>query len=70
MKLENWWNEFDGGKLKYSERNLTHCHFVYHISHGTSLGRNPDLCGEMPATNRPSHVATCSVGVWESARRR
>jgi hypothetical protein len=25
-----WWNDIDRGKLKYLERNLSHCHFVHH----------------------------------------
>jgi len=28
----SWWNAMDGGKLKYWERNLSHCHFAYHKS--------------------------------------
>jgi hypothetical protein len=66
MKLEDWWNEFNGGNSKYSERNLIQCHFVYNTSRRTSLEWNPALCGERPATNRPSHAAACSMGVGDS----
>jgi hypothetical protein len=31
--MEHRWNEIDWGKPKYSERNLSQCHFVYHKSH-------------------------------------
>jgi hypothetical protein len=31
--MEHRWNEIDRGKPKYSEKNLSQCHFVYHKSH-------------------------------------
>ena len=31
--MEHRWNETDGGKSKYSEKNLFQCHFVHHKSH-------------------------------------
>jgi hypothetical protein len=30
--MEQWWNDTDRGKLKFSERTLFHFHFVYHKS--------------------------------------
>jgi hypothetical protein len=29
----NRWNEIDRGRPKYSEKNLSQCHFVRHKSH-------------------------------------
>jgi hypothetical protein len=31
--MEHRWNETERGKLKYSGKNLSQCHFVYHKSH-------------------------------------
>jgi hypothetical protein len=28
--MEHWWNDSDGGKLKYWDRNLSQCHFAHH----------------------------------------
>jgi hypothetical protein len=30
--MERWWLDTDKGKPKYSEENLSHCHFVHDIS--------------------------------------
>jgi len=27
MNVKNWWNDAGGGKLRYLEKNLLHCHF-------------------------------------------
>jgi hypothetical protein len=31
--MEHRWNEVDRGKLKYSGKNLSQCHFFHHKSH-------------------------------------
>jgi hypothetical protein len=31
--MEQQWNEIDRGTPKYSEKNLSQCHFVNHKSH-------------------------------------
>jgi hypothetical protein len=46
--MEHRWNEIDRDKPKYSEKNMSQCHFVHHIS-------NPGLHCKRPATNRLSH---------------
>jgi hypothetical protein len=52
MIMENWRNNTDRGKPKYSARNLSRCHFVHHI---TGLGPNPGLRGEWPSSNHLGH---------------
>ena len=32
MNMEHSFNDTDRGKLKYSEQNLTQCHFVHHTA--------------------------------------
>jgi hypothetical protein len=49
--MEHRWDENDGGKPKYSEKNLLQFHFVNHKSTWT----DPGLRGERPATNRLIH---------------
>jgi hypothetical protein len=41
--MEHRWNEIDGGKPKYSGKNLSQCYFVHHKSHMDWLGSNPGL---------------------------
>jgi hypothetical protein len=31
--MERWSNDTDRGKLRYWEKNLSHCHFVHHKAH-------------------------------------
>jgi hypothetical protein len=33
LVMEHRWNEIERGKPKYSEKNLSQCHFVHHKSH-------------------------------------
>jgi hypothetical protein len=33
MSVDHSWNDTDREKLKYTEKNLSECHFVYHKSH-------------------------------------
>jgi hypothetical protein len=35
LVMEHRWNEIDRGKPKYSEKNLSQCHFVHHIEPGS-----------------------------------
>jgi hypothetical protein len=41
MSLKHWWNGTDREELKYSERNLSQCHFVHHKSHVERFGLEP-----------------------------
>jgi hypothetical protein len=38
LVLEQWWNEIDRGRLKYSQENLSQRHCVHHKSHVGSPG--------------------------------
>jgi hypothetical protein len=39
--MEHRWNETDKGKPKYSEKNLSQCHFVHHKLHMDRPGIEP-----------------------------
>jgi hypothetical protein len=32
MNTKHWWYDIDGGKLKYSESNVSWCHFAHLVS--------------------------------------
>jgi hypothetical protein len=53
--MEHQWNEIDRGKPKYSEKNLSQCHFIHHNPTWTDPGSNLGLRDERPATYRLSH---------------
>ena len=38
MSMENWRNDTDRGKRKYSEKHLSQCHFAYKNFHRAGLG--------------------------------
>jgi hypothetical protein len=31
--VEHWWNDTERGKPKYTEKNLSQCHFIHHKFH-------------------------------------
>ena len=39
--MDHWWNEIDRGKPKYSEKNVSQCHFVRHKFHMDRSGIEP-----------------------------
>jgi hypothetical protein len=41
MNVEQWWNDTDRGKLKYSEKTLSECYFVHHKFHMDWPGTDP-----------------------------
>jgi len=44
--MGRWWNDIDRRKAKYSQKNLSHCLFVYQDCAWSELGSNPGVCGE------------------------
>jgi hypothetical protein len=33
MNIDQCWNDTDRGNLNYSEKNMSHCHFIHCKSH-------------------------------------
>jgi hypothetical protein len=50
-----FWNFTESGKPKYSEKNLSHCHFSTTYPTWNGLGLNLTLRSERMATNGLSH---------------
>jgi hypothetical protein len=48
MSMEQWRNDIDGGKSKYLEKNLSHCHFNKNLKRA-DLGSNTGLRSEKSA---------------------
>jgi hypothetical protein len=42
MSMEQWGDNTDRGKWKYSEKHLSQCHFVHNNSHRAGLGVEHD----------------------------
>jgi len=61
MNMEDWWNDAERRKLKYSEKNTSQCHSVRYKCHVDWPGWNTVLHGERLATNHLSH-GTALVG--------
>jgi hypothetical protein len=51
MNVEYWWNDTDREKPKYSEKNLSYCHFVSYKYDIPWPGIGPVLCSDRPAIN-------------------
>jgi len=67
MGMEHWWNGIGKGKLKYWERNLSHCHFVHHKSHmAVMTGSCP---APIKAQPRQLHGGTTEHNGWSPVRK-
>jgi len=72
MSMEQWWNDTDKGKLKYSGNPCPW--FTVSITNltWTDLGSNPGLRGEKPPTNilfkimlpHPTHIVAYRREIW------
>jgi hypothetical protein len=55
MSMEQWWNDTDRGKVKYSNKNLSQCQFSTLNLTQTELGSKPSFRGEKSAIHCLSH---------------
>jgi hypothetical protein len=57
MVIEHWWSDNDRGKLKYSEKNLSHCHFPTFrkivSAFDTSVTAHPNTKCQVPGELNP-----------------
>jgi hypothetical protein len=53
--MEDWWNDTDRGKLKYSVKKLSQCTLPTTNPTWTGLGLNPGLRGDRLAANCLGH---------------
>jgi hypothetical protein len=58
MGVEHLWNDNDRGKLKYWEKNLSHCHLPRTYLTIADLGSNTGHPGQRPTTNCLNHGVT------------
>jgi hypothetical protein len=56
MSTEHWWSGTGRGKPKFSDKNLSHFHFIHYKSHMDWLGIFPGIHGDRPETNRLNNV--------------
>jgi hypothetical protein len=59
--MNDYGTSLTGGKQKYSEKNLSKCHFVRHIFHMDGPGIEP--CRGEAACNLLSYVAALTVSL-------
>ena len=53
MGMEQWWNDNDRRKPKYSYKNSSHCHCVHQKSHVNSPRMNPERSRWTASDERP-----------------
>ena len=63
--MEYCWNEHDGVKSKYSERNVAKCHFFTIIPTRNALRMNPVLRCVKPVTKRHITYSFCLISTWQ-----